>query len=320
MPDIWTHILCGIEAIEGIKDNELKNEIKKGTNLFNLGTQGPDIFYYYRFLNGINNSYGGNLGRLMHTRETGEFFVQGLYFLNKINNRSDYMKMLVYLSGFMCHFTLDSICHPYIYYSAEKESIIKNEEYLLDSYHKKLEIIIDTLLLESKTGIKSFLYPAYREIDVGEKMPQIILDFLERTINYLYGIKIGGNQINSAYRDMKTGLRILHDPNGIKISILSILEKILKCPDKYTCAIYPKRISTGSDYLNTKHSVWNHPLNYSEKSNSSFYDLFTQAVIESREMIDTSLNFLSGKSDRQELGNIFSNSSYLTGKPTKQNK
>jgi hypothetical protein len=253
----------------------------------------------------------------MHTYETGEFFIQGLYFLNNINNSPDYVKMLVYLSGFMCHFTLDSICHPYIYYNAEKESIIKNEDYLRNSYHKKLEIIIDTLMLESKAGIKSFMYPAYREIDVGEKMPEIILDFLGRTINYLYGIKIGLNQINSAYRDMKTGLRILHDPNRIKISVLSILEKILRCPDKYTCAIYPRRISNENDYLNTKHEIWNHPLDYNEQSNSSFYELFTQAVLKAREMINSSLIFLSGKADRKELGNIFSNCSYLTGKPVK---
>lgn len=314
MPDIWTHILCGNEAIEGIEDNELKCEIKKSTSLFNLGAQGPDIFYYYRFWNGINKN-PKNLGRLMHTCETGEFFIHGLYFLSKINNDSDYIKMLIYLSGFMCHFTLDSICHPYIYYNAEKESIIKNEDYLRNSYHKKLEIIIDTLLLENKTGIKSFQCPAYKEIDVGEEMPPVILNFLKSTVDNLYGIKISLSQINNAYRDMKTGLRILHDPKRIKVSILSILEKVLRCPDKYTCAIYPVSISKENDYLNTNHSVWNHPFDYSEENSSSFYELFAQSVVKARVMINMSLNFLSGKADRKELGNIFTNRSYLTGKP-----
>jgi hypothetical protein len=154
-----------------------------------------------------------------------------------------------------------------------------------------------------------------KEIDVGDRMPDVILKFLKMEIGYLYGFTIEENQVNKAYIDMKRGLRALHDPTRIKISILSGLERVLNSPDKYTCAIYPECVNEENDYLNTKHSIWSHPLDCNEEYDSSFYDLFEKAVDEAERMIDTSIGFIAGKTDMQELRNIFHNFSYLTGKP-----
>ena len=48
MPAIITHSFFADDVFEEIKSSKLKEEIIRRRNLFRLGAQGPDIFFYYK--------------------------------------------------------------------------------------------------------------------------------------------------------------------------------------------------------------------------------------------------------------------------------
>lgn len=314
MPDIWTHILCGNKTLEVIDNKELYVEIMNRVNIFKLGTQGPDIFYYYRFWKGLDAKGDKVLGRLMHTNRTGEFIINCIKYLKEQGNSDNYLELLSYILGFISHYSLDSIAHPYIYYYAISQSKDKSISYLQNSYHKKLEIIIDNIYFRENSDLSYEGMSPYKAIDVGFCVPEIITNCMKKEIEYVYNYNIKKSFINDAYRDMKIGLRLLYDPTSVKSKMAKLLERIFRTPEKYSCAFYPVYVDNNFDYLNNIHKEWNHPNNNYERYKDSFNDLFNAAVLESKKKITASINFLDGKISEFDLSSYFPNISYLTGK------
>ncbi len=313
MPDIWTHILCGNKSIASIKNEELYQQIMKRKNIFKLGTQGPDIFYYYKFWLGMNEKGERVLGRLMHTSSTGEFLINCLKYLKTLSDENSYFEILSYVLGFISHYSLDSIAHPYIYCYALSEGNKKGLNYVSRSCHKKLEVIIDNIYLYSNHELDFGVIQPFEAIDVGVYIPGSINDCLREQIKKIYNYEIKSNIIDNAYRDMKLGLKLLYDPVNIKLRAIKFVEKILKIPDKYSCAFYPIVADRSIDYMNTAHREWNNPYKEQDTSRESFNDLLNRAVLESRQKILASVDFLNDEINEYELKCFFPNISYLTG-------
>lgn len=313
MPDIWTHILCGNKSIAAIDNDELYSEILNKINIFKLGTQGPDIFYYYKFWRGINTKGDKILGKLMHTDRTGEFLINCLKYLKAQSGRNNYIELLVYVLGFISHYTLDSIAHPYIYCYAFSQSNNISSSYMTDAYHKKIETIIDNIYLRENSDLCFGGITPYEAIDVGICVPGSINDCLKSQIQYIYNFKIKNSIINNAYRDMKIGLKLLYDPTSIKVKTTKFVEKILRTPEKYSCAFYPINVDCNFDYMNNSHNEWCNPYKKQESCRYSFNDLLNLAVVESSNKIIASMSFLKDDISEYELKYFFPNISYLTG-------
>ena len=82
--------------------------------LFDIGLHGPDIYFFYRPVlpNKVNR-----IGYAAHKR-SGRYFLQRAQ--KVIASAHDKDAARAYFYGLLCHFTLDSICHPYIH-TAMKE-------------------------------------------------------------------------------------------------------------------------------------------------------------------------------------------------------
>ena len=76
--------------------------------LFDIGLHGPDILFYYRAL--IPNSVSGQ-GYGMHKQMADLFFEKAK---KVIADADDKTMSRAYIYGFICHFALDSECHPYV--------------------------------------------------------------------------------------------------------------------------------------------------------------------------------------------------------------
>lgn len=320
MPDFWTHILCGHEVLERVDEGKFKNIIEDDIEIFNLGTQGGDIFFYYKFWPWLRNKLGTDYAHFVHTKRTGELFINGLdYLKNSIKNENDFKRIFSYLAGFMCHFAMDSSAHPYIFYFSGIHDMAKPETKKYIGWHKKLEVIIDTILLDEKKGMKTFKNPAYKEIYVGKVIPDEIKDFFINIMDKLYGGKENVSFINTAYKDMIHGLKIMHDATGIKAAIVRFYEFLTGSNKKYSSAIYQKVEDLSVDYLNKSHKEWLHPCSNKEIHKESFYDLYERAVDCGEKMIKTAIEYLSGRCDRKALEKEFPSISYYTGKPVNSN-
>ncbi len=116
MPSMYTHQQFGNE-VEALLPKELReNRIAPFRDLFSIGFQGPDIYFFYRPLSwGEVPQYGNR----MHDLSGREFFGRALeqyYSLPSGTDENQRLRQAVrsYLYGVLCHYALDSTCHKYI--------------------------------------------------------------------------------------------------------------------------------------------------------------------------------------------------------------
>lgn len=112
MPTTYTHDLFGKEVYRKMP-GEMRRLVKEFGELYRIGLHGPDILFYYGFGKNRVNQHGVRL----HGEAAAPFFERGAFLVRK--NGDD--ALLVYLLGFVCHFMLDSTCHPYINTTVAKE-------------------------------------------------------------------------------------------------------------------------------------------------------------------------------------------------------
>lgn len=107
MPSAYTHYRFGREVLARLPEN-LQLLAKQNRALYNIGLHGPDIFFYYDPLHGSRPV--GRLGSTLHAEPAMGFFDSARRVLGKDPDQA----ALAYILGFLCHFALDSRCHPYI--------------------------------------------------------------------------------------------------------------------------------------------------------------------------------------------------------------
>ena len=106
MPSTYAHYRFGTEAIRLLgKDAQLA--VARFRPLYDAGLHGPDIFFHYNILwrNAVVQ-----LGHSMHELSGREFFSQ----VCKRQRMHPSEAGMAYLYGFLAHYALDSVCHPFI--------------------------------------------------------------------------------------------------------------------------------------------------------------------------------------------------------------
>lgn len=118
MPTTYAHYRFGQEVLR-VLDNNMGETLRQNTDLYNLGLHGPDLLFYYKPLssNKINK-----LGNEIHGLSGQIFFENARPALLSTN---DLPKASAYIAGFICHYILDSQCHPYI--RTKEDQVSHNE-------------------------------------------------------------------------------------------------------------------------------------------------------------------------------------------------
>lgn len=116
MPAIYAHYRFGCDVIKNTPPH-IKSLIMKHRSLFDIGLHGPDLLFYYRplFSNPVNR-----IGFSIHDKKGRVFFEQAAEVVNTTSNK---VPSLAYLYGSLCHFALDSMCHPYIEDKSANDSV-----------------------------------------------------------------------------------------------------------------------------------------------------------------------------------------------------
>jgi len=117
MPALYAHLRFGEEVVKALP-SPYTSLIERFPEAFALGTQGPDILFYHHPMkkNDIRKR-----GTFLHTFSGNKFFLlQGEKLLKNVSSDkaedilNENEAFASYLCGFLCHFTLDVACHPYI--------------------------------------------------------------------------------------------------------------------------------------------------------------------------------------------------------------
>ncbi|MBO8170574.1 MAG: zinc dependent phospholipase C family protein [Bacillaceae bacterium] len=298
MPNIWTHILYGEKLLESL---DIKFDNPDERQLFRLGTQGPDFFFYHRFWPWMKDKKGPIVGEMLHKQNCGPFLME---MADYVRHEGCPTQLSSYTIGFLTHHILDRTAHPYIFYKSGLEG----------NKHQEFEIIIDTLLLEKWRGIKAWKTPVYKQLQIGKSLTDEIVEMFQTLIGKVYPEyqeTVDRELIRASYRDMMRALRVLYDPTGLKNKILGGLISSFS---------YRRNIDRRVDYLNNNRQPWIHPAVKEEVRTDSFEDLLENALEEGKQVLSALIHYWdSSDSDsaraRERLEQLIGNVSYDLGQP-----
>jgi len=312
MPGLITHLLCGEKMMELLKTGPIAEIISQHRNVFNLGTQGPDILFYYRAWPWANNLGIDKIGNSMHDKNVSVHFSNMIKFIISQDNRKRNL-LAAYLYGYACHYALDLHTHPYIFF---RSGFNRPGEAPTSKYtccHRTFETALDVLMLERELAKKPVDLNLKKLLSINEKGVRIIGEMYQFSLQNAGSVVVNPQQIAQAIRDMVSVQTVLRDRFGVKKRFLSWVEKSLGRYPLMSSMIYPPTVTDGLDYLNLEHKPWSLPWDQSVQYTSTFPGMFARAAQEGKELCQTLFHCLSGTTDPQELLVRIGNRSFSTG-------
>ncbi|MGL4382701.1 MAG: zinc dependent phospholipase C family protein [Bacilli bacterium] len=222
MPAFYTHYYLGTCILKKL-NQELLDEINQYRNYFDIGLQGPDIFFFYKPLNKNEiTTYGNNIHK-----NTFNNYLKSIDF----NNLSLQPATKVYLYGYVLHFILDTILHPTV-----------NKYASTFSEHMFFEMKLDYYLLK-KAGInKPNHFKRSKLIVINESMGSDLKDLFPL---------ISEKDILESIKGMKLYLSLLYSPYHIKRLLLKEGLKLFKIDSDFSnLIIYRGRFRHCNDVFN----------------------------------------------------------------------
>lgn len=281
MPGFTTHYLLGVKAYNDLPNNQLKRVISKYRWLYQLGLQGPDMFFYNIPI--LRHRDYRNVGSYMHENHVSRFFSVCLKRLGAIDSKQQREQAASYIGGFFCHYIADSICHPYVYGRIDYD--VNNSGNYYHGLHAALENDIDALLLMKYKKKKPSQFNQAATICLNGLETQFISGFLSMCINEAYypinyknNYQVTPRMVSRSILAMRVGCRTLADPRNRKKNSIEVLENLfLKnsvASRKLVTDIPPDPVKT----MNLTHETWCNPWDKRLASKATFPDLFHQSI------------------------------------------
>ncbi|MCL2015173.1 MAG: zinc dependent phospholipase C family protein [Defluviitaleaceae bacterium] len=307
MPGFITHYICGQAALKAASP-DIQQIIKPYEQFYNIGTQGPDIFFYY--IPGlVLKPTLRDIGIHMHHHSFGDFMANMLdvLFMEEITAETKNL-LFAYISGFLTHYALDAIAHPYVYSqtgirkTTDKPSV--KIKYSVE--HRKFETAIDSLLLNSLTGEKPQKCKLWQLIKVERNPATIIAQAMSSAVSESYNRNIIPQDVYNAMRYMMNFTRIMQFFNGRKKRFKQLIENLTISEN-----LFFGTAATAIDYMNLAHIPWSIP--GTETKNDSFVELYNDALQQSIELTTALWRCVNGEISRQVLAAIIGDRSLSTG-------
>jgi hypothetical protein len=312
MSDILNHYYCGELAIELI-DNDIREAILKNRKLFNLGTQGPDFFLYQGVAPWRKNKGYRKYGGIIHKGETNKLIYHLFKYADLIEDNDEKKQILSYAMGFVCHLSLDSISHPFIFYHSGLYKKGDRNTEIYSHYHKEYEMILDALNSKSLKKISSVDFPYQETFTPTNKNIFAIQHLYEFLIKETINEQLPENAVFDCIKDYMDLFSFFPDKSGIKKIFFGILEKITGHPHAVTKALIQKEFEDKDDYMNLNHKEWVHPCDETIKSKDSYADLFNRAVYDTTKKINQLYKLIDSDFSIDDISNIIHNVSFSTG-------
>lgn len=260
MPDFWSHLLMGEKVINIINIKRITNACTLYPNVFNLGCQGPDLLLCHKFWPWIKDKPGNDLGKLIHSEGIKKAFKSAFKFVKS----SDDDVLLSYMTGFICHYVLDSSLHPFVYKRT-------------DNYpsHKALELALDTAIM-SREGRHAYKENPWQAVNIKKGLPENIKNFYNNIFTTVYNLSPSCNIYEESYADMRSLWTLFYSPYGIKKFIFKMINPLL--PIDTMVYFHPKKISVS--ILNKNETL-------------EFTVLFDQSIIKAANLITAFNSYLN---------------------------
>lgn len=289
MPGFTTHYLFGQNTYQKLKPLPLKKAIRIHHAAYSLGLQGPDLFFYFLPSYAIHKN---NLGSVAHTENTNLFLRHLLGSRDLFPKQREQKIAEAYIAGFLGHYTLDTRCHPYVYWKTKFNG--KSSGY--HGRHVELETDIDKELLQLCRRLAPSAFCQSSTI----RLTRLQMRTITKILHYVYQntypeLGILPITIWSSIRSFQLGTTFLHDPSGRKKAIIGALEKFALGHPLFSALIPSDNCTVHDDPLNLLHGEWNNPWDTTLVSHRSFLDLAKGAQKEYLEVLGNLDGLFSAK-------------------------
>lgn len=315
MPSSVTHNYFSVDVYDKI-DKSVKIKIKPNFKAYRVFAQGPDPYFFYDFhLTKKSKEVSAISNAMQHTHINKHF----ISLINYINEKNYYSNSLVmtYLYGQICHFVLDSTCHPFIIYNTGIFNPNDKSTYKYNGLHEEMEYYIDCFFINQREKIAPKKYKAFNELFFNLVFNEELVDVIDTVTFNVYGFtNVSKKYLKSIY-DMKKFYYIFnYDRFGLKKFIYRIMDII--CGNRL---IRKEELSFHINpyskifYLNQNKDKWEHPCKKNEFYNYSFLELYDIALKKAIKIINTVDKMLKSKEiDNKKIEKLLGNLNYGTGK------
>ena len=292
MPDTVIHAAFGREVWSSLPE-EIQSRL--ADDPYNFALLGPDVWFTYQLWKRQDGR-----GRTMHTTRPGDFLMA---LADRCGLSVSRDALFSYLAGFLCHYALDSVTHPYIIYMTE-------EKYHYPRCHMSFERSLDAMELRraSRWGqahpVTGHYYPAGR-------LPASIRSDLDAVYAEIYGWRNCWKLLNRCSRRFRLFYRVVENPKGLFSRLARLTGSAAMKSFTYSESHF-----NSADVENLEGSVWQHGFDPSVRSSASFPELREDARKMAVRLISAAYRFvyLSDLS-REGLAAEIGNRSYLSGFP-----
>jgi len=309
MPGFLTHYIGG-QSVLATVGHKLNGYITPISLLYNLGTQGPDIFFYY--IPGFITGRIRGVGTQMHSNDLGRYFMHMADFIKDSNSPAQRQICFAYTAGFLVHYAVDVHTHGYVYGRTHNPPTPKIKE---STRHRHFETSIDVLMLKRMYNQRPQDYKQWQLISPKKIYLRVAAAAMSDAIREVYSRDITPIDVYHAMGQMATFTRYLQSNSGTRKSWLGRAEDITVGSRNISSLIHMQEVTDGYDYLNLQKTPWSAPWG-PETRTESFIELFEAAVADATNMIKALYDYINNNLSRDELTAIIKNRSLKTGEDT----
>ncbi|MDD3429209.1 MAG: zinc dependent phospholipase C family protein [Oscillospiraceae bacterium] len=292
MPEGYTHLRCATKALT------LSGENVAYSNLFLAGANGADAFFAYKAWRTYSQLYPmADLGQKLHTQKVNAF-------LTAMLNHAVTDVQKSYVLGFLTHYALDSLAHPYVTYLCQSE----NAPYSMKKGHNFYETALDSTLYKKDSGKNcipvNLSTPPVYGYQLGE-----ICALLRDCIFEVFGEQVPFLALTESFHDFRFVRKFFRSPYGIKKAFAKVIELPLIAKRGFlTSRMQPMRLKRNlpNEWVNTYTN---------ERNEGGMGTLIKVAERTGAAYMKAACAYWNGFLTIEQLNVILGNKSYYTGLP-----
>lgn len=276
IPNVITHGLMALDVYNKLEPSQVRDAIAKHPKAYLLGSNGPDILFYYKAFPWQNQKLNKKValyGNAVHESNVNAFYKFALDTIHSISDPQRKDILISYISGHLMHWSLDCLTHPFIFYRSGR---LEGETQF---WHYRYESMIDSLMITyykrrkmNKINIEEF-------VNVSQEECRAIASLYQMILQEIFSISTEAKVIEDAIKTMKPMLKVLFDPNNIRTPIVKKLEEKIAKPWAFSSHIVNSQLDSEHDILNLSRQTWSNPTDIDDTSNESFIDLYEKSII-----------------------------------------
>ena len=295
MPDPVVHVSFGREVLASLPE-EIRGVLV--SEPYHFALFGPDVWFLYKPL-----GHHESRGRRMHTTKPA-LFLKTL--LSRARLSACRRELFSYLAGFLCHYALDSIAHPYIIH-------VTDELHVFPRSHMSLEHALDATVMR-RDGCWGDSHPVTGRYFPRLQLPKAIRADLDTVFEEVFGWRNCWADMNRSCLRYRLCFRIMENPRGFA----ALLARLSKKQSALRSLMYSESFFHDRDPENKEHRTWSHPFDSTIISSESFPELREKARQFAVMLISAAYRYaFLGEGTEEDFAVLTGDRSYLSGLPSK---